>query len=180
MFGVNGAKVDKRESLVAAGWNSYHWCLLWIIWDFFFKWGFLLFFFIWIEVKPYLDHVKSLLLRHWWAFLLWCRQTWSGEGLQERLCNGEHRMVIQKMQIHCWLSNSCLLSENFPWLQIWSLLDLLEACCKYQCCLHVYYHILCFTCFGCLSFETEPVQDYFCFLFSYYILLLFIDLLMTE
>lgn len=55
---------------------------------------------------------------------------------------------------------SCLLSENFPWLQISSLLDLLEACCKYQCCLHVYYHILCFTCFGCLSFET--VQDYFC------------------
>lgn len=70
---------------------------------------------------------------------------------------------------------SCLLSKNFPWLQISSLLDLLEACSKYQCCLHVYY-ILCLTCFGCLSFETETVQEYLGFLFSYYVLLL-IDLL---
>lgn len=74
----------------------------------------------------------------------------------------------------------CLLSENFPWLQISSLLDLFEACCKYQCCLHVYYYILCFTCFGCLSFETETVQDYFCFYFLIMFFFYLVIYLLTE
>lgn len=64
----------------------------------------------------------------------------------ERLCNESAAWLYRKCKyIVDYLTGkyeSCLSSENFPWLQISSLLDLREACCKYQCCLHVLLYIV--------------------------------------